>query len=120
MPLAARHLVRASDARLVGIPFVEIAAVLCEGEPACCCSSVRSYNKRAAASAQLTPDEERPLDHCLHFSERDLTRQIFKTAVGCYDDLVCIDIWERSPNAVAIAGVSTVNGMGVVAAASRQ
>ncbi|MGA7230962.1 MAG: hypothetical protein WBX95_08550, partial [Xanthobacteraceae bacterium] len=47
--------------------------------------------------------------HCPHFSERDITRQIFKAAIGRYDDLACIDILQRATNAVGqIAGVSTV------------
>jgi hypothetical protein len=41
------------------------------------------------ASAQFTANDERSLNHCPHFSERDITRQIFKAAIGRYDDLAC-------------------------------
>src|SRR6516164_8046016 len=37
----------------------------------------------AMRRAQFTTDHQRTLHHCPHFLECDITREVFKTAVGC-------------------------------------
>jgi hypothetical protein len=53
------------------------------------------------ASAQLIANDQGALNHRPHLRERDITRQVFKTAVWRDDDPACIDMRQRAPNSVS-------------------